>query len=269
MKLFYRKFGEGQAFIILHGLFGASDNWVTIGRELSAQFEIWLPDLRNHGRSPHSTEHDYNSMANDLLEFIVDHNIQKPIILGHSMGGKLAMNFAVQHPDRICQLIVIDIAPKSYLSFQNQSNTLNQRSILEIMMNFDFSGIKQRDQLDVNLSKSIKNDQIRQFLLKNVKRDAENSFNWIINVSTLYKNFNNILEGFVLSSGSLDELISGFPVLFIKGANSEYITNDDEEIIKRIFPYSEIISIPGAGHWVHVDQPDLLIKSIKQFLNLA
>ena len=114
MKLFYRTYGEGYPFIILHGLYGCSDNWVSIGKELSNTFQVFIPDIRNHGHSPHSHEHNYEVMKNDLLEFMNFHSIEKAILLGHSMGGKIAINFSLSYPERIKKLIILDIAPKTY-----------------------------------------------------------------------------------------------------------------------------------------------------------
>lgn len=270
MKLYFRKFGGGPPFIILHGLYGSSDNWVSIGRELSAWFEVYLLDLRNHGRSPHSPEHSYKNMAGDLKVFMDEHQIQKAIILGHSMGGKVAMNFSFLFPEKITHLIVLDIAPKSYLfSSELQSDTLNHKKILQAMMNFDFSGIQNREELDEHLSKVIRNRQVRQFLLKNVKRNKDHTFGWIINVKSLYLNLNNILDGFSEELATIGEPVTGFPVLFIKGAKSEYITRDDETLIKKIFPYSDIQSIPGAGHWLHAEEPALLLKSVLKLFDLG
>jgi esterase len=269
MKLFYRKTGGGQPFIILHGLFGSSDNWMTFGRELSSRFEVWIPDLRNHGRSPHSMEHNYDLMAEDLLEFMIDFDIKKPIILGHSMGGKLAINFALLHPELTGHLIVLDIAPKSYLfSINLNTETLNHKYIIETMLDFAFNGITKREQLDIVLAKSIKSLQVRQFLLKNVKRNNNNAFEWILNVKALYLNLNKILDEVNLKPESRALGVNDFPVLFIKGSDSDYILKDDEVLIKSLFPDSAIETITGAGHWIHVDQPAMLVQSICRFLNI-
>jgi pimeloyl-ACP methyl ester carboxylesterase len=270
MKLFHRKFGQGPSFIIMHGLYGSSDNWVTVARTLSSHFEVWLPDLRNHGRSPHSQEHNYRLMAEDLLEFMNEHSIEKSIVLGHSMGGKAAMRFAYLYPERLSHLIVLDIAPKSYMFSINQtSDALNHKSILETMLNFDFSGMSSREFVEQKLSESIQNMEIRQFLLKNVKRRIDNTFGWIINVPALHANLYHILDGFTGENNSLGDPIISFPVLFMKGGNSDYIELDDLELIRRIFPYSDFVTIPDAGHWLHVEKPDLIIKEIFNFLDLS
>ncbi|RYX99620.1 alpha/beta fold hydrolase, partial [bacterium] len=134
MKLFFKKLGEGKPIIILHGLFGSSDNWLTISKKLADRYSIYLLDVRNHGQSPHSDDHSYQAMVGDLSEFIRDNNIEKPIIIGHSMGGKIAMNFAVDHPEVPEKIVVVDIAPKMY-QHENKSN-------LEAMLAINLEEIK-------------------------------------------------------------------------------------------------------------------------------
>ncbi len=266
MKLFYRKFGSGAPLIILHGLYGSSDNWVTIGRRLAENYEVWLLDQRNHGNSPHSEEHNYQLMKDDLLEFMNDNDIEQAILTGHSMGGKTAMRFAMEQPARLSSLIVIDIAPKSYVFANNHpSNTLNHKTIMESMMKLDFSNIKDRNELEILMSEKIKNKKIRQFILKNVKRNNENSFSWKINIQALYNNLEHILNGFS-NDANIGYEITGFPVLFVKGEQSNYITQDDRDKIQSVFPYAEIETINNAGHWLHAEQPDELIRIINEFI---
>ncbi len=268
MKLFYRKFGQGVPIIILHGLYGSSDNWVTIGRSLSEYFEVWLVDQRNHGKSPHSPEHDYQAMQADLKQLMDDNEIEKAILIGHSMGGKTVMQFAFENPERVNQLIVLDIAPKSYLfSLDIESDTLNHKNIMQSMLEVNFSGVKQRNDLDELLAKKIRSSRIRQFILKNVKRKDDKSFGWRLNIEALYTNLEQILNGFSLSKQSIGEEITGFPILFIRGGNSEYITEDDTELIQAIFPYAEFKTIENAGHWLHAEQPEELLKTLKSFID--
>ncbi len=267
MKLFYRKFGEGTPIIILHGLYGSSDNWVTIGRALSSQYEVWLLDQRNHGKSPHSQEHTYQSMQSDLAEFMSDHNLEQAIIIGHSMGGKTAMKFAIENPDKILSLIVVDIAPKSYKFALNiKSETLNHKSIMESMLDIDFTGITNRKELEDLMTNKIRNRKIRQFILKNVKRQDNNAYGWQLNLEVLYKHLEYILDGFSDSTTNIGYEITGFPILFVKGEESQYITVDDKERIRSIFPYADIVSIENAGHWLHAEEPEQLLKTINSFL---
>ncbi len=268
MKLFYRKFGEGVPIIILHGLYGSSDNWITIGRALSKEFEVWLVDQRNHGKSPHNQMHTYQAMQEDLKELMDEHKINKAILIGHSMGGKTVMKFAIENPDRVNHLIVLDIAPKSYLPWLDvESDSLNHKAIMESMLSVDFSGIKHRSDLDELLSKKIRSTRIRQFILKNAKRKEDKSFGWRLNIGALYENLYQIVDGFSITGQSLGDEITGFSVLFVKGGNSGYINEEDKERIQDIFPYAEFKTIEGAGHWLHAEQPDELLKTIKNFID--
>lgn len=267
MELFYRKYGQGPSLIIVHGLYGSSDNWVRIARALGKHFEVYVVDQRNHGRSPHSMEHNYELMKNDLYEFVEKHSIDKAIFLGHSMGGKSVMFFAASHPERVNGLIVIDIIPKSYkLPDDAMRKSVDHETILKSMAGVDFSSVHTRAEVDQALARDIGIEKVRQFLMKNLERDEQNAFRWKINIDALIRNMDSILSGMNEKDFERGREISGFPVLFIKGANSSYILDSDKALIKTIFPYYDIVTIPGAGHWLHVEQPDLLIKSILEFI---
>ena len=194
MNLFFRKFGQGPPLIIIHGLYGSSDNWVTIGKQLSENFEVFLIDQRNHGQSPHSSDHNYSLLKNDLCEFMDQQSIDKAVIIGHSMGGKTAMYFSVDCPDRITNLIVVDISPLSYLKTDSYQ-LLSHTTIMDSMCSIDFSQITSRNQIDTTLSKSINQKNVRQFLLKNIKRTKDNKFKWGINISTLRERLPEIIDG--------------------------------------------------------------------------
>lgn len=261
MKLFFRKYGQGPPLIIIHGLYGSSDNWVSIGRKLASNFEVFLIDQRNHGRSPHTTDHNYHVLKEDLREFMDQQAIDKAVILGHSMGGKTAMFFAADYPERISHLIVADISPRSYQT-TNSHQLLAHSTIIRAMYNIDFYGITSREEINTILAKTIPENRIRQFLLKNIQRSKDNQFSWSLNIKTIRNELANIMLG-------LDENqkeISGFPVLFLKGANSDYILQEDIKVIHEIFPYADIETIPNAGHWLHAEQPDLFLKKIQDFI---
>ncbi len=267
MELFYRKYGQGPSLIIVHGLYGSSDNWTGIARALGKYFEVYVVDQRNHGRSPHSSEHNYDLMKNDLYEFVEKHSIRKAIFLGHSMGGKSVMFFAAAHPERVNGLIVVDIAPKSYkLSAAAMKKTIDHETILRSMAEVDFSLVHSRDEVDRALAINIGLERIRLFLMKNLERDEHKGFRWKINVETLMKCLDSILSGMNEKDFEQGGEITGFPVLFIQGANSNYILDSDLPLIKTIFPYSEFAVIPGAGHWLHVEQPGLLVETILRFM---
>lgn len=275
MEMFYRKLGpdpttgkagltgDGSPVIILHGLYGSSDNWLSIGRELSRDFEVFLVDLRNHGNSLHTERHTYALMKLDLLEFLDRHDINKPVLIGHSMGGKAVMNFAADFPERVASLVVIDIGPKSYHSLTDlSSQAIDHMNILNGMQSIDFSKVKTREDVDAQIAVYIKSTRIRDFLLKNVKRNRDNTYCWKINVPVLIRELPAILEG-------LDQKktgITGFPVLFVRGENSPYIQDEDFTGIRNFFPAAEFVTIPGAGHWLHAEKPELLVKTLRYFL---
>jgi len=261
MDLFFRKYGQGPPLIIIHGLYGSSDNWVSIGRQLAENFEVFLIDQRNHGRSPHSDDHNYHLLKEDLKHFMDQQSIEKAIILGHSMGGKTAMFFAVEFPERVSHLIVADISPRSYQEASSEQMHIHS-TIIRAMFNLDFYGIENREEIDEILAKDITDSRVRQFLLKNVKRSKENEYSWSINIRTIRNELSNILDG-------LDENqkeITGFPVLFLKGADSDYISENDIKFIHKIFPFADIETIPNSGHWLHAEQPEIFLKTIKEFI---
>jgi esterase len=267
MNLFYRKFGHGPALIILHGLFGSSDNWVSIAKVLSEHFEVFIIDLRNHGNSMHSKEHSYKLLKDDLYEFIISQHIEKAVIMGHSMGGKAAMFFAVDYPEKVQALIIIDISPRSYKSLDKpELQSIEHMNIIAAMLSVDFAKIKSRQDVDIILSKTIKSSRVRQFLLKNVYRNRGGSFGWKLNLQALHDNLPELLDGLDPKKFIDGKGITGFPVLFIKGEKSNYIMVEDLRLIKTIFPMAEMVTIPDADHWLHVEQPDLLLKTINYFV---
>jgi pimeloyl-ACP methyl ester carboxylesterase len=267
MELNFRKYGEGPSLIILHGLYGASDNWVSIARELAKDFEVFIPDQRNHGDSPKTDEHNYEVLTEDLSNFMETHSIKKATLLGHSMGGKVAMFFANKYPERTENLIVVDISPRSYRNPDLPvPHTVDHRKIIEAMQKVDFKKAENRMDIDMMLAENIKSQRIRQFLLKNVKRKDQESFCWKLNLEALKKSLPDIMDGLDPEKDKSDEDSNKFPVLFIKGENSDYIDDADYSIIKDFFPPAEIVTIPNAGHWLHAEQPELFLKNVRYFL---
>ena len=238
--------------IILHGIFGTSDNWQTFGKRLSEDYEIFLVDLRNHGNSPHSETFDYPSMADDLHEFIEQHALVEPVILGHSMGGKVAMFYATQHPEGFGKLIVVDIAPRAY--------PVHHQAVLEALGAVAIDEITDRDEAEAQMKPHVAERGVRQFLMKNLKRTDQNSFEWKLNLPVIRDNIENV--GVAVDYSNPVEK----PVLFIRGDQSDYIQEDDEPLIKKIFPQAQIKMIEGAGHWVHAEQPDTLYEVVTDFL---
>jgi esterase len=270
MELFYRKYGEGPAIIIVHGLYGASDNWVTVAKALADNFEVYLLDQRNHGRSPHDADHTYDVMKDDLLEFMERHELNEATIIGHSMGGKTAMFFAKNYPEKVTNLMVIDIAPKSYaLIAKENRKTIDHERIIDALLAVDFSTITTREEVEAILESKLPTERVRKFLMKNLRRNKDNTFSWSVNLKALKNNLPLILDGLNEKDFDKGRGITGFPVIFVKGANSDYITRDDFDVlIQTIFPFAELVTIPNAGHWVHAEQPKLLIKNIKYFLEV-
>ena len=264
MKLFYRKFGEGPALFILHGLYGASDNWVTIAKSLSDTFTVYLPDQRNHGQSPHSDIHDYDSMSDDLYELLKELHIKKFFLAGHSMGGKTAIAFALKWPELLNGLMVMDISPFSdentRLPFYTQHLT-----ILSTILSLDLGKVHSRTDADKLIAGKITSERLRNFILKNLERNPDGTFRWKINVSSLYSNLDKIMEGIAMNDGAFQP-VTGFPVVFLKGATSNYILASDVTDIRKIFPAAEFIVINGAGHWLHSDKPEEVITNIKNLL---
>ncbi|HEY0742829.1 MAG TPA: alpha/beta fold hydrolase [Chryseosolibacter sp.] len=253
MKLFFREQGQGQPMIIMHGIFGSSDNWLTQAKILSEKYRVLSLDLRNHGQSPHDDTFDYPSMANDLLLFIQQHNLQNPIVIGHSMGGKVAMNFAVAHPDMLDRLIVVDIAPRPY--------NLEHYVIIDGLKAIPIGSISSRNEADGALVPYVPEPDVRLFLLKNLQRKPEGGFSWKINLPVIDKNLSNI--GLDLQfTGTFDK-----PTLFIRGGRSKYVHDKDMTRIKEIFPQATLETL-DTGHWVQAEKPrefvDLVLKWLTQ-----
>lgn len=266
MKLYFKKTGTGNPIIILHGLYGSSDNWYSIAKALEDKYTVYLVDARNHGHSPHNPIHTYPTMASDTLKLIEGENIIKPIIIGHSMGGKTAMYLAAEHADILKALVVVDISPVSYANDSSPTNhTQMHGNIISALRNLDLSIVKTRQDADHQLSKEIPSIRVRQFLLKNLERKKDGSYFWLLNLEVLSNMLNEIIEG-IEKANFIDELKT-LPTLFIRGGNSDYITDNDIEEINKIFPVNEIVTVEGSGHWVHAEKPEEFMRVLKKFLS--
>jgi esterase len=250
MKLFFRESGQGQPLIILHGLFGSSDNWFTLAKTFAEFFHVYLVDQRNHGQSPHSDDFNYKLLAEDLNEFIETNNIKNPIIIGHSMGGKAVMNFAVKYPSVAQKIIVVDIVPKAYPIHHDQ--------ILEGLTKMPLTELKSRNDAEEFLSKYVLDNSERQFLLKNLVRTAEGGFAWKLNVNAIDQHIEEIGEG-MQYEGTFSK-----PSLFIKGLKSRYYKTGDEELIQTIFPNAKFVTI-DSGHWVQAEKPLEFSQEVLKF----
>ena len=264
MKLFFRKYGSGPPLIILHGLFGSSDNWISVAKSVSDRFTVFLPDLRNHGQSPHSPVHDYDAMKEDLYLLVNELKLKKFFLAGHSMGGKIAVSFAFSWPERLYGLLVADISPT--VSESRNSIAYNRHSrILKSILSLDLAGIRSRDEVESLLTTRIRNEKTKEFIMKNLKRESDNSFSWKLNASALLENLGRIMEGIKPDDKNRTE-ITGFPVFFLKGEYSEYLPESDFMKIRRLFPAVEFITIPRSGHWVHTENPEAVRKCLLKFL---
>ncbi|MFC5409077.1 alpha/beta fold hydrolase [Larkinella bovis] len=254
MKLYYRQTGEtGTPIIILHGIFGSSDNWLTVSKSIAEHnHRVFLVDQRNHGRSPRSEVLDYDSMAADLQEFITDHGLESPIVVGHSMGGKTVMQFAMDYPGQFSRLVVVDIAPKFY--------PIHHAELIRGLKAIDLATLKSRNEADEILSRYEPLTYVRQFLLKNLYRTEEGRFDWRLNLPVIEQELHGI-------GGELRNVrIVTEPTLFIRGGDSRYIREEDQAEIKRLFPNSTLETIEGAGHWVQAEKPAEFVDVLMRFL---
>ncbi len=258
MKLFFRRYGEkgAQPLIILHGLFGNSDNWVSYSRRIADEgFEVFTLDQRNHGQSPKSPAFNYLALTDDLFEFMEDHGIENPVLLGHSLGGKVAMRFTLENPDRVKRLVVVDISLKSYPPRREHLQ------ILKAMRAVDPAQINSRREAEEKIATLIPEMRIRQFVLKNLHRTSHNGFEWRLNIDGIEPNLHEMFDGI-----DLDETFEK-PTLFIKGGVSNYIVLEDFPLIRKNFPRAEIITIEGASHWVQVEAPERFFQLTSGFMN--
>lgn len=246
MKIHYRELGEGQAFIILHGLFGYSDNWQTHAKKIAEYYRVILVDQRNHGHSPWSDEFSYELMAQDLKELCDELQLKNCILMGHSMGGKTAMVFAQNYPELLDKLIIVDMGIKRY--------PMHHEEIIKGLNAIDLSNDISRSEAEQQLTPFVDSPGIRQFLLKNLYWNDQKKLAWRMNVKVLEAKMDEILA----------EIKNPSPVLitslFIRGEKSNYILDEDWENIEALFPDANLSTIKNSGHWVHAESP-------KEFLN--
>lgn len=255
MQILHSKIvGEGEPLLILHGYLGNGDNWKTIANKLADTFQIHLIDQRNHGRSFHSDEFDYELMIEDLCNYVEYHQLEKVSLLGHSMGGKTAMLYAVEFPEKVNKLVVADISPRMYPP--------HHHDILEALNSIDFLVYNSRKLIDEKLTELIPEVGVRQFLMKNVYWKEKGLLDFRFNLQSLTENNDEVgvgLPSFTIFEGS---------VLFLKGENSGYISSDEEPLIKAHFPNSKIVTIKNAGHWLHAENPTSFLEEVERFLKV-
>jgi len=256
MELFYNSYGQtGPPLIILHGLLGSNGNWVTLSRTaFSDVARVYAVDQRNHGRSPHVDRIDYPSMAADVRAFIEQHELESAILLGHSMGGKTAMQTALSYPEVVDRLIVADMAPKAYAP--------RHVALLEALARIDPSAFDSRDDIDAALAEDVPSRPIRQFLLKNLDYDGE-QYTWQMNLEAIRAHYDEINAAL-----PRDATYDG-PTLFVRGSESDYVSTDDLPDIRERFPAARLETIDGAGHWLHADRPDAFAEIVLDDLRTA
>jgi pimeloyl-ACP methyl ester carboxylesterase len=250
MELYYREMGQGQPLVILHGLFGFSDNWQTHAKRLSEYYRVILVDLRNHGHSPWSDDFSYTLMAEDVEALFRSLGLSKVILLGHSMGGKVAMHFAQRFPSSLEKLIVVDIGVKSYPQHHDH--------IIAGMHAIDLETIKVRSEAEAILKQHIDSDGVRQFILKNLYWKEKGQLAWRMNLPILEAKMTEVLAEVPESEVML-------PTLFIRGELSGYILDEDIAELEERFPDSQLVTITGAGHWVHAEAPEEFLDAVLSF----
>ncbi len=250
-KLNYKDYGSGDPVIILHGFLGMLDNWHSFAKKLSESYRVITIDQRNHGKSFHSDDFDYNIMSEDLYRLIEELDLNNVKLIGHSMGGKTVMQFLSKYRPQVAKAVLVDIAPKQYNG--------GHEAILEALSSMDLSAINKRSDAQNILMEKLGNLGVVHFLLKNLTRNPDQSFGWKANIKVLHKKYHEV------SSEIKFDMPCDVPSLFVKGSKSNYITDDDRSDIETAFSHSKIIEIEGAGHWVHAEKPVELLEVVGSF----
>ena len=252
MKLHFKETGQGRAVVLLHGLFGSSDNWHPIARRLAQDFQVFALDQRNHGQSPHSNEMNYPLMAADVNRFMAACGLDAALVIGHSMGGKTAMQLALQFPERVEKLVVADMAPRAYAPAHEK--------IFAALLALDLPRFQTRQQIEDALAPEVPNLVLRRFLLKNLGRNDAGEFFWKINLRGLAENYLRLGQSLAVPAPFKK------PALFIRGGKSNYLKPEDEPLIRELFPQAQIQTIAAASHWVHADEPAEFLRRLLDFL---
>ena len=246
--------GKGNPVIILHGLLGLSDNWVTFGRQLASDFEVFIPDLRNHGQSPHDPVFNLKAIVSDLFELMADKGLKKVNLIGHSLGGRAAMCFAFDYPDLLDKMVIVDIALRSY--YPNQEHQM----LITAMMAVDFSSARSRSDVDKQLEQTVHSLKLRQFLLKNIYWKDKKTLAWRLNLPVLNGSMPRMLDGIDPDKKFLK------PVLLVRGGLSGYVTDADLPDLLKQFPRISVQTLASASHWVHADAPGEFYNLVSEFL---
>lgn len=249
MQLHYQTLGQGQPLVLLHGLFGSADNWGSIAKHFAQHYQVISVDLRNHGRSPHNDSQTLADMAEDLRQLCDDLGVTPLHLLGHSLGGRVAMQFAAQYPERVNKLMVVDMGIRAYADAHTH--------LIDAMLALDLSQVQSRSKADKALSTSIRNLMVRQFLLTNLVK-VNDQLQWRINLPALKANYAHFQAALAVHYEK--------PCLFIRGGQSDYVRDQDLAGIQQHFPQAQFVSLP-TGHWVHAEHPQLFMQTVGQYLS--
>ncbi len=251
--LHYKIFGKGKhTLIILHGLFGSGDNWTTLAKKFAEDFQVIVVDLRNHGHSPHISGMSYTDMAFDVVSLMGHLNVDSAYVIGHSMGGKVAMNMAIQFPSRVSKLLVADIGPKFY--------PIQHQPIIDALLSVDFEFVKSRTEVEEMLTDAIPDLGTRQFLLKGLYWQESEKLGWRFNLKEIAQHIDEVGKALKKDSTYTGE------TLFLRGANSDYILNSDLQAIRLHFPKANLQTISNSGHWLHAENPEEFYEKSMGFL---
>jgi pimeloyl-ACP methyl ester carboxylesterase len=246
-----KRYGAGEPLLILHGLFGCWDNWHPVAKALAQRFCVYVPDLRNHGRSFHSPRFDYDAMAEDVQRLMDALAIERAVLIGHSMGGKAALRFAALHPERVLRLVAVDIT--------HQARPPIYREAVEALVRLELDDLDRIRDVEAELRPSIPDPAVRFFLLKNLEHLPGGGFRWKVNLDAIRRNL-------PLICGPVDVQVFPKPCLFIRGSDSNYIEPGDWPEIKFRFPQAQLVTIAGSGHWPHVDNQTAFLDALGGFL---
>ena len=252
--LHHKIYGQGRPLVILHGLFGMLDNWRTLAGRWAEEYRVILVDLPNHGRSPHVDRFDYPSMAEAVAELLEYLGLDKVDLLGHSMGGKVAMQAALNYPGLVRKLIVVDMTPRQYRRGHDD--------VLAALQALDPARITDRKHAAELLSVHLSDPGVQLFLLKNLTRSDTGGYRWRMNLPIIAEQYDHLVG----PVGNFGDTFPG-PALFIRGGKSGYVRDEDLEYIEHLFPAAELVTVAGAGHWVHAEADEEVYSIVRGFLN--
>jgi esterase len=255
VQLHHQIYGQGKPLIVLHGLLGSLRNWHSVSQKLADHFQVVAVDLPNHGRSPHRAHMDYPGLAADLADFIQTHHLARAQVLGHSMGGKVAMQLALLHPQLIDRLIVVDISPRAY------SRRFDR--VFAALLSLDPHAFQTRKELEESLAGPIPDLATRRFLLNNLARDPAGGYRWKIGLHEIHHNYPHLAEAL-----SVGHPFQG-PALFIRGEQSDFLVEADLILIRRWFPHAQLHTVPRARHLIHTENPEVFLQAVLEFARRA